>query len=163
MRTDAVQVIETIDASEEAARLGLRCHVALSSALVERLDRTLVLERIRDALVGTDSDPGTELLRAVALRGEHPRSLDPTGVSALRSVNWRGGELRRFLARARAGIGGVNERGDGLALVIRDVAVLCWLASWPIHGPRVRGPALFITTLDAGLELDVDGVLVSPL
>jgi hypothetical protein len=155
-RPGAVPVVETVDVGEAARALGLRCHVVIASTLLDLLDAELVLGRIRDALIGTDSDPATELMRAVALRGEHPLGVRRHALMAGRLRDWNDGDLRRFLTRARAGIGGVSERHHVLALTIRDVAVLCWLTTWPVNGPDDRTPALFLTTFEGAL----DGLIV---
>jgi hypothetical protein len=151
-RPGAVPVVETIDVAEAAARLGLRCHVVIASTLLDLLDGELVLERIRDALIGTDSDPATELMRAVALRGENPLGVRRHPLMAGRLRDWNDPELRQFIARARAGIGGVSERHHVLALTIRDVMALCWLTTWPVNGPDDRTPALYVSTVDGNDE-----------
>jgi transcriptional regulator of aromatic amino acid metabolism len=104
-------VVETRDLSEEAARLGIRCPVRMFAELARRVDSSAVLVRLRDVLRATEQDPGTELLRAVVLRGAQPEL-----PLAYRSVT--GGGDEEFAARARAGIGGVSERGTTLALPV---------------------------------------------
>lgn len=151
-RPGAVPVVETVDVAEAAARLGLRCHVVIASTLLDQVDGELVLERIRDALIATDSDPATDLMRAVALRGEQPLGARREALLAGRLRDWNDPELRRFVARARAGIGGVSERHHALALAIRDVMVLCWLTTWPVRDRDDRSAALYISTVDGNDE-----------
>jgi hypothetical protein len=134
-RTSAVQVIEMIDETDAAARLGLRCKVSISSTLVALAEPAVVLASVRDALVGTAGDLGTALLREVALAGHAP--------PPRKRVTDFGG-LHTFFRRARAGLGGVTDDGTLLALPVAGkagmVPVLC--SVW--H----RQAALLLTTFD---------------
>jgi hypothetical protein len=128
-------LIETQDLSDEAASLGIRCPVRIFPELARRVDSSVVLVRLRDVLRATERDPRTELLRAVVLRGEQPEPppmAKPPGaeargplrheiesfgmVSLYRTLT--GGGDEDFVARARAGIGGVSESGTMLALPV---------------------------------------------
>ncbi|MGE5186832.1 MAG: hypothetical protein ACM31C_32485 [Acidobacteriota bacterium] len=148
--TGAVPFVDTVDCGELAARLGMRCHVVITATLVELLSAELVLERIRTALVVSETDPAADLMRAIVFNGENPPELLRTyGVLALRAQGWNGGELRRFIARARAGIGGISSKGHLLALTIHDVPVLACVSPWPVAHKNDRAPALFVGAIDA--------------
>lgn len=134
-----VPVIEMFEATELAARVGLRCGVAFSSNVPARLDRERVLARIRDALLGTEADPQTEVLRAGVLRGELAGKLKARGSHPVLEM-YRG--TRQFLARAAAGIGGVSEGGTLLALVVDEQPIVCVLS----QRGRVGEPWLMVTT-----------------
>lgn len=140
-----VPVIELFEATELAARVGLRCVVAFSSTVPARIDRERVLARIRDALVGTEGDPQTELLRAGVLRGELAGKLRDQGSHPVLEM-YRG--TRPFLARAAAGIGGVNEGGTLLALVVDEQPIVCVLSRRGRPGEPPGEPWLMITTPD---------------
>ncbi len=116
----AMQVVEMLDLTDAAARLGMRCKVSMSSTLAKRAEPAAVLASVRDALVGTAGDPSTALLRDVGLAGKRP----PPPV---RSRDFEG--MQRFMRRARAGLGGTTADGATLALPIAGhagmVPVLC--------------------------------------
>jgi hypothetical protein len=105
---------------------------------------------VRDALLATADDPGTSILRAAALRGE----LAAPGPGALvATLN----EARRFIARARAGIGGVSDSGSMLALTVDGldgaVMVIAHVGYRPVARPMLDGgeprvPRLVLTTID---------------
>jgi len=140
-----VPVVEIADLSEDAARLGLRCRVTIDAALAARIDGSALLARIRDLLIATAGDPATERFQAVVLRGEQPIA-PPRSFAALE-------EGRRFLARARAGLGGVSPSGWAMALNVEGRAgletVLCVV--WHLWRPHVpdREPVLLLATADA--------------
>jgi hypothetical protein len=121
-----VQVIELLDVSDDASRLGLRCRVMMFPALAERTEPASVLASLRDVLVGTAGDPSTALLGSVVLNGQRPTR--PRPAPALPDLE----ALRRFFRRARAGLGGTIEDGSMLAFHVagRDgiVPVLCTLS-----------------------------------
>jgi hypothetical protein len=135
----AVPVIEMIDVSEIAAALGIQCSVILSPTLADRIDVATVLRQLRDALAATERDPAFALMRAV-LRGENP--VAPRGTGEVH---------RRFMARARAGIGGISEHGRMLALAVsgrRGIEmVLFMLRVTTVRHVRIQ-PALFVGSLD---------------
>jgi FHA domain len=124
----AVSVVELLDVSEQARRLGLVCRIAMFPALAARVEPASVLARLRDLLLETAGDPQFRLLSQVALTGSAPpQPLRPSSVPSFEAV-------QRFFRRALAGIGGVSEDGKTLAFHVagRDglVAVGCTL-----HGP----------------------------
>ncbi len=148
--------IELRDVSGEAAALGMRCPVHVFPELARRVDCTALLVQIRDSLRATEGDHRTELLRSVILHGERPelphvladdlvrnallrdasqylRALairsDPTATP--RAIPIALIESEAFLARARAGIGGISESGRLLAF----------------HTPGSRGPEMVICQL----------------
>lgn len=129
-----VPVTELVDVSEEARRLGLKCRVLMFPTLAERVEPARVLARLRDLLFGTAGDPQTLLLSQVALTGVVPRLPGQPVLDFER--------LRRFVQRARAGLGGTSEDGSQLVFYIagRDgivpilVPILCSLTrspAWP--------------------------------
>ncbi len=158
-RPALVPVVELVDLSAEAARLGLACSVAMFPALAERVDGGTVLARLRHALLATEGDPQTALLRRVLLRGEPA----PVVTSwPLESFD----EGRRFMTRARAGIGGASPSGRMLALHVDgrrgpEMAV-CFL--WPTPPPpmRARPPSLLLSTAEAMFNVDENGVWTIP-
>jgi hypothetical protein len=143
----AVPLVEMRDLSEEAARIGILCPVRIFPDLALRIDCAATLERIRDALRATERDPQTELLRAVALRGEQPDveyqlSSDPVLYPSLARAWTRPPAsplFGAFMTRVRAGIGGVSESGRMLALAVagrRAVEmVVCCLTPHPFRRP----------------------------
>ena len=145
-----VPVIELLDVSDEASRLGLRCRVAVFPSLAERVEPASVLASLRDVLVGTAGDPSTALLGSVALGGQRPSRPRP----ALPDME----ALRRFYRRARAGLGGTSEDGSMLAFHVagRDgiVPVLCTLSH--------RDLSLMLSVID-GAEPDMWAHFVASL
>jgi len=142
----SVEEMTTLDAPD------FKCPVIASSRLLAVASADDVLARVRDALIATEGDAGTEVLRALALRGEplpgtHPRT-------RAEWVRWWDGS-RRFAARMRAGIGGVSDRGDMLALHVGATFVL--VAAVPgrpvMYGVAPTGPRLILTLAD-GRGLD---------
>ena len=134
---EPMSVIELLDFSEQAARLGLKCEVSIFPDLAERVDGAAALERLRDVLIATADDPATEPLRAVMLRGEWPALL-------VQSVFDLTSDGRRFMSRARAGIGGVSESGRMLAISIAGrqgpemVVCLLWHWLWVGQAPLLQ-------------------------
>ena len=122
-KASAIQVDEMLELDADAARLGIKCPVMMSGSLARRVDPVRVLERVRDALLATLDDPAMEILRAVVLRGERPAA------ERVRDARWFD-ELRRFAARAHAGIGGITDRGHMLALHVDGVMVIGTVWSW---------------------------------
>jgi hypothetical protein len=141
----AFPVVELIDASETAASLGLKCDVLVSPLLAQRVPPARILEKLRNALMATEHDPLLELLRGLAFRGERP--IRPRN----RLPNWWE-SVRRFIARAEAGIGGVTDAGDMLAFTVDDVMVIAQAGYVPDMPaiPRVHDRRrLFLTSADA--------------
>lgn len=144
-----IPVVEMISLTSEASRLGFKCRVVMASTLASRVDPAAALERVRDALQATADDPGTAILRAAVLRGE-------TISTGLRAVEAALRETRRFVARALAGIGGVNESGSMMALPVDGpdgaVMVVAHVGLRPVARPPTGGddkvPRLVLTTVD---------------
>jgi hypothetical protein len=143
-RPPAFPVVNLVDLTEIGTPLGFKCRIAALPGLAERIDVAATLVQLRDVLLMIDRDRSLELLRAVTLHGETRRfriTLD-----ALE-------ERRRFVARARAGLGGVSEGGRMLALYVDApdgptmVLFLLWLI--PDFIPVQREPSLILTSLDA--------------
>jgi hypothetical protein len=108
-RDKAIETIEMVDLTEVAARLGIKCGTWIFPDLAKRIDATAALERLRDVLVATMRDPAFDVFRAIALLGEElPRVASP-GIEGFNGYS-------RFLARVRAGVGGISEGGSMLAL-----------------------------------------------
>lgn len=118
-------MVELIDVSEEAKRLGLVCRVRMFPALAERIPPARVLGRLRDILVATVDDPETAPLATLALTGQKPGRRRPL-------VHMVDGFVR-FLQRARAGLGGTYHDGAMLAFHVADgdgmVPTLCMLSA----------------------------------
>ncbi len=142
-----------VDLGDEAARVGLKCRVLMTPDLTRACGAAAV-EKLRDALHATQDDPATRHFRAVALAGERrlPERGSPTQLLA---------EGRRFMTRARAGIGGVSDGGSMLALNlaapggVETVVCIIWLmnvpTSVPVPGGRYGGawdrdPMIVLTT-----------------
>jgi hypothetical protein len=105
-------VLELVDLSAEATRAGLACRAAMAPALAGRVDGATVLARLRTALLASESDPGTKLLRDVLLGGAPDAIGLPVTSLGPDSLE----RVRAFMARARAGIAGPSPSGRMLAL-----------------------------------------------
>ena len=137
-------VVELIDATEDAAKLGLKCDVLVSPVLAEQLEPARILERLRDALMANEDDPAMQLLRGLVFRGARPIR-DREQLAAW----WT--EVRRFLNRAVVGIGGITEAGDMLAFAVDGVMVIAQVGYVPDMPaiPRIHERRrLFLTTPD---------------
>ena len=138
-------VVELIDITQEAEALGLRCNFLIFPALSERIDPRRALARLRAALVGAEDDAALEKLRAVALLGERQRWEGNTVVE----------EGKRFLARARAGVGGVSQSGRLLALPVESkegLEIIVFLVWWESES-STRVPTMILTGMD-GVSVD---------
>lgn len=93
-RPGTIPVSEYIDITEVGELLGMECRVMLLPDLAERIDVATTLRQLRTVLLTTTPDPAFDLMRAVVLRGAHPRRVLP-------QLN----EGLQFLVRLRAGIG----------------------------------------------------------
>jgi hypothetical protein len=142
-------VVEGLDATEIAEEIGLRCRVSVAPDLAARVDPRVALLRLRDALLGTTGDPSTEMLRTVLVRGDNVAF--PIAAGELVAY-------RRFLARARSGIGGASASGRMLAIAVEaragGVEMVLFLI-WPLPAgmAHLRPPTLIVTTVD-GVQLD---------
>ena len=155
-RPASIPVVEMVDLTEHAARLGLRCRILMSPDLTEACG-VLAVEKLRDALHATQDDPATRHFRAVALAGERrvPDRCSPREILA---------EGGRFMARARAGIGGVSPDGSMIAFQvaagrgIETVVCTLWMMTVPtapaaqpampipLSNPWDRDPMIILTT-----------------
>lgn len=113
-RPPAIAVVEPRDVTGEAITLGLSCTVLATDGF----DAPRALRQLRDVLFQIDSDD-LDLMRAAVLRGERPR---------LQRPQWWMEQLREFVERARAGIGGVAPFGFALAYVVDGVMVIALLS-----------------------------------
>jgi len=136
----AIPVVETIDATDDAARLGLRCRVLVFPRLAEKIEIAALLAKVRDALLLTAEDKETQLIRELALYGRPPR----------RPMLWAADVAgsKRFVARVRAGMGGTTNDGHVLAIHVagRDGIVVVMCTCWYVVAGR--DPTLVLTTLD---------------
>jgi hypothetical protein len=155
-----VEVLELVDLSAEAARLGLVCRAAMAPALVERVDGATVLARLRTALLAAEGDPGTALLRRVLLRGED--DLAPI----LRLASDALERARDFMARARAGIAGPSESGRMLALHVdgklRAETIVFVLCPQPPRVAGLRPPLLLVWPPEPLLRIEDFNVWAAP-
>lgn len=143
-RPSVVPVVEMIELSEVGAAMGFQCRVRMSPVLADRIDAVGALRRLREALIATERDPAFDLMRRVVMRGESP-VLKPTGIDA----------GRRFVARVRAGIGGISEHGRLLALMVDGrlgpemIVFMLWLS--PVAYVPYR-PSLVLTSADGTVD-----------
>jgi hypothetical protein len=145
----AVEEMITLDG---AAAVGFRCGVLASARLLAVVSADTLLVRLRDALIATDQDPALAVLRSVAFHAVRPAG------GKLDARWWD--ETRRFGVRVRAGIGGVIERGDMMAMHVDGVFVLCTATSGrgvPSLVPPTA-PRLLLTIAD-GTGIDPRGAL----
>ena len=112
-----IAVVEPRHVTEEAAALGLTCKVLATDGF----DARRALRQLHDILVMTDDDD-LEVLRTAVLRGERPRW------KAGAPLRWDFGDVRKFLVRAKAGVGGVGPQGWMLAYVCDGVMLLATLS-----------------------------------
>jgi hypothetical protein len=144
-RPSAVPVIEMIDLTEVADAMGMRCRVQMSPALADRIDAVGALRRLRAALLATERDPAFDLMRRVVLHGEAPllRPLNGMNIG------------QQFMARVRAGIGGISAHGRLLALMVNGrhapemIVFMLWLS--PVSYLPYR-PMLILATADGTLD-----------
>ena len=147
-RRPVIHVDEMLDLTAAGAALGFRCNVVITRSLTDRVDGGRVLDRVRTTLDATAQDPEMARFRAVVLHGERTR-LPPV----TRGL-WME-QMRQFLNRARAGIGGISEQGDMLALVIDGTMVLAHIGYWPRPQRAQAAARLSLSAIgvaDAGLD-----------
>ena len=139
----AVPVVELHDLTSAGARIGFRCTISIFPELAKRIDPDALLERIRDVLLATQGDPLLDPLRSAMLEGEPPRA--PPARRAYELIE----EMRPFIARATAGIGGVSASGRMLALQVAGrrgpEMVLCMLWVTPIPALVRRNPTVILS------------------
>jgi len=149
-----VPVVEMVDVTELADPLGFKCKVRVIPDLAARIDVAAALTQLRSVLLTTTRDPAFDLMRAVVLCGERPFSTPPTVVEGL-----------QFLARTRAGIGGVCASGRILSFAVSGragqemVVFMVWLPIRYIDAP----PALILTSVNYSLGDPDHGWEVLPL
>jgi FHA domain-containing protein len=127
-----IPYVELVDVSAEAEGVGFRCRVMVTPQLADGVMAAALLERLHHILHATPGDPTTKVMRAAALEGVQPKrserltTLEP---------------LRRFLQRARVGLGGLSDDGMHLAFQVAGtdhaslVSVLCTVM--PAKGPTL--------------------------
>jgi hypothetical protein len=91
-------------------------------------------ERLRAILLATDGDRATDDWRAAALRGERPDRSYPPAIDLP--------ARRRFVARARAGLGGVSDDGNLLAFHIAERGEIVPVVGMLLLYPRPIAPKL---------------------
>jgi len=139
-RETSVPVVELIDVSDLAAPLGIKCRVVMAPSMVGRVEPTAMLTQLRDALLTTANDPELALMRAVVLAGERPTKPPLLVFDS------------RFLARLRAGIGGVSEGGHTLALSVAGqsaTALVVFFLRLISVKYSDRAPMLMVAPVDA--------------
>ena len=139
-RGEPVPVVELIDLAAAAEPLGFRCKVVIHPSLAELVDGATALARLRDLLLATTMDGAFELMRSAVLRGERPQI----------HMSRRDFEsAARFVSRAVAGLGGVSDSGNAIALSVDgkrgSVMVLFLLQLTPDFVPIARAPHLILT------------------
>ncbi len=136
-RDDAMEVVEPIDLTALAAQLGLKCDVKMFPSLAAVIDGKAALVQLRDALLATEGDPSTAQFRASVLRGELP----PKHGRARADHD----ELRRFLARAQVGLGGVSPAGNLLALKVdAELIVINLSVTWSPSADTELRPMIWL-------------------
>src|SRR5262245_40529595 len=104
---EAIEVVDLIDLGAEAKAAGLKVRTALFPQLAGRVDPARALARLREVLDATTEDPAFATFRAVCLRGEERTvEVSPGAIEG----------MRRFIARAQAGVGGLGGDGTRLAM-----------------------------------------------
>ena len=143
-RPSVVPVIEMIELSEVGAAMGFQCRVRMAPVLADRIDVVGALRRLRDALIATERDPAFDLMRRVVMHGECP---------VMKSLDFDSG--RRFLARVRAGIGGISEHGRLLALMVDGrrgpEMIVFWLWLAAVNYVHYR-PSLVLAPTDGKVD-----------
>jgi len=113
----AFPVVEMTDVTEMAKSLGMKCQTAMTSSLVSSVEPKDVLARLKAALTGTKDDPQLERMRRLVFRGED------SPLPETDAASWRS-ELRQFITRVNAGIGGVSTSGSLVAFPAKSGLVL---------------------------------------
>jgi hypothetical protein len=149
----AIPVLELVDLTAEGQALGFRGRIGMLSDLAERVEGRSVLERLRAILRETADDPATGQLRAVLFQGQPP---SPPSENALQLFQ----EGRRFLARAREGLGGVSAGGKMIAFTAGGemVVALLW-GPLPVPGAPDRA-LLLLRSPGTFLDESSDGAVM---
>jgi ribosomal protein L24 len=143
-----VPVVELVDVSEEAKRVGVLCRAVMSSALAARAEPAEVLSRLRNLLIETAGDPQMLRFSQAALAGYAPPPVVPRE-PPLGSFE----QQRRFVQRAQAGLGGVSDDGSLLAFHVAGragLALVCCSLSW-------REPLIVLQTTE-DFTADIDAI-----
>jgi hypothetical protein len=152
----AIVVEELVSLTAAAGPLGFQCRIATTSALAAHVEGNALLVRFRDILLGTTDDPSMEVMRGVALRGA-PRPAVPRRKDVLEKA-------RRFIQRARVGIGGVTDDGLMMAFPIDtpsgSVMIIANVGWRPKPLPAHAKPRVVFSMLSPH---DVDGFSASLL
>jgi hypothetical protein len=138
----AFPVVEMTDISDEASRFGIRTRLLMAPELVGTVDSTSLVLQLRNALLATASDLALGVMRDAVLGGHLPPPVEPRGVKTQVAVSF--GD-RQFVARVRAGIGGVSDSGRMLALTIQGhhTSQLVVFLLWQVPPAHVwRQPSL---------------------
>lgn len=134
---------EMVSLTAAGEALGFKCRLATTSSCARQIDGDALLRRFRDILIGTTDDPSMEIIRGIALRGE-PRP----AVARRNDVLER---ARRFLQRARVGIGGVTDDGLMLAFPLDtpagSVMIIANVGWRPVPLPAHERPRLVFSVL----------------
>src|ERR1044071_4062074 len=137
-RFPGISVVELVDVNDVAKQFGLVCRVLMYPSLVERLTPARVLGKLREVLLATVGDPDLERLTGLALTGRKPE------LRARPAIGLGVDALRRFLQRARAGLGGALGDGATLAFHVADgdsmLPILCT--------PTAAGNAIEVSVID---------------
>jgi hypothetical protein len=134
-----IPVVEPRHLTEEAVALGLQCKVLATDGF----DARRAVETLRELLLATD-DADLDVMRAAVLYGLRPKPL-----------RWSIVDVRRFLVRARGGLGGVAPGGWLLAFVSEGVMLLATLSLM-----RGGAPCVWLRRIDAATsdELTLAGI-----
>ncbi len=143
--TSPILVEELIDLTEAGAAIGLTCRIVIQPSLARRVDTAGVLLQLREVLRATRRDPAFDVMRSLALYGETP----PYSPDALSSL--------AFMARVRAGIGGVSSDGRIVAFAMAglDQPAMIVFHMWTLPPPFSDRPSKMIITTPGGLLDDL--------
>jgi hypothetical protein len=153
-RRSSIEVVELEEHDELAAQLGFKCTVSISRALTEQVEPRDALIKLRDVLLGTTADSTLDVMRAVVLRGEDVPKLQL-------DAQWYE-RMRIYVARVRAGIGGVSDNGTMIAMNVEGSRGMVMLVAHLGWGMAARGivnrrPRLVLGTVEA------TGVYIEPI
>ncbi len=139
----AIVYEEMVSLTAAGQAMGFKCRLATTSSCARQIDGDALLRRFRDILLGTTEDPSMKIMRAIALHGE-PRPAVPRRHDVLERT-------RRFLQRARVGMGGVTDDGLMIAFPIDtpagSVMVLANVGWRPVPLPAHERPRVVFSVL----------------
>ena len=112
----AFPVVEMVDVTDQATERGMRCQATMTETLAARFQSSAVVDKLREVLSKTKADPQLQRMRDLIFEGNAPggQTLSPA---------WRD-DLRQFLTRVNAGIGGVSSCGSLLAFTLDGTMVV---------------------------------------